>query len=337
MADHRKKRATMKDVAELAGVTQPTVSYVVNQTMNISQEVKDRVWAAIEELNYNPNVFARSLKTNRSNSIGILIPDISNSYYAAIIDQLEINLRKAGYVSIVATTRYDEENELESIRTINGYNVDAFIVCYQLRSKKGYDLLNHLDCPVVVLEGSKEKDDLIHIWTDNLFGGQQATEYLLKQGLRKIAYVGQTSHSEALFSREQGYRQAMSKWNLSETDYIFRTKSPLKKWTEGMEIGKNLLEAKVEGVIVSSDVISFGILQTFFKSGISIPKDISLISYDDIPMAGLFLPALSTMKQPIKKMCSYAVEALVVALTDKEVEDKIFKPTLILRETTNDM
>ena len=104
-----------------------------------------------------------------------------------------------------------------------------------------------------------------------------------------------------------------------------------------MEIGKNLLEAKVEGVIVSSDVISFGILQTFFKSGISIPKDISLISYDDIPMAGLFLPALSTMKQPIKKMCSYAVEALVVALTDKEVEDKIFKPTLILRETTNDM
>ena len=128
----RKGRPTMKDVAALAGVTQPTVSYVINGTATISEEVKEKVNRAIKELNYEPNYTARALKTNRSEIIGILIPDISNEYYSRMVSLISTMLRKRGYTTMVSSTNYEKDTEMDSLRKMLTYNVDGMIVAYCL-------------------------------------------------------------------------------------------------------------------------------------------------------------------------------------------------------------
>ena len=131
-----RKKPTMKDVAKLAGVTQPTVSYVINGTATISEEVRERVYKAIEELHYKPNYNAVALKTQRTRTIGIIIADITNAYYAHMVSLLEKELTRNGYLTLIGSTGYKERVETELIERFLDHNVEAFIICYELGDPK---------------------------------------------------------------------------------------------------------------------------------------------------------------------------------------------------------
>lgn len=329
-----KERPTMVDVANLAGVTQPTVSYVINGTANISDEVKERVKQAIKELNYKPNYSAIALKTNRSSTIGIIIPDITNAYYAVLVSAIEKLLIKEGYTITIHSTDYNEMMEENALKQLVAHNVEGIIVTYQFSNKWCWDYLRDSGKNTVVLEGGTACGNYPCINTDNHFGGYSATEFLLKQGKKRVAYVGQTSEIEALAERCQGYKDAMRDYGQMNKLLIYHSSGPGDKWKEGTAVGKKIRNADIDGVVVSSDVIAVGILKTFLMSGIKVPQDISVIGYDDIPLAELFVPALSTVAQPLEEMCRLTVEKLLRLIAGEKVENSLLKPRLILRETT---
>ncbi|MCQ5144546.1 LacI family DNA-binding transcriptional regulator [Enterocloster bolteae] len=329
-----KERPTMVDVANLAGVTQPTVSYVINGTANISDEVKERVNHAIKELNYKPNYLAIALKTNRSRTIGIIIPDITNTYYAVMVSMIEKLLIKEGYTIIINSTDYNKTMEENALKHLLSHNVEGVIITYQFSNQRCWDYLRDSGKSAVVLEGGSKCGEFACINTDNYFGGYTATEALLKQGKKKIAYVSQTSEIEALADRCQGYKDAMRDYGRMGDLLVYHSSGPGDKWKGGAAVGKKIRDADIDGVVVSSDVIAVGILKTILMSGIKVPQDISIIGYDDIPLAELFVPALSTVAQPLEEMCRLTVEKLLQLLAGEPVENSLIKPRLILRETT---
>ena len=325
-----KKRATMKDVAKLAGVTQPTVSYVINKTANISLEVTERLNQAIKELKYEPNYSAVALKTNRTRMIGVIIPDISNEYYAKLVNIVVSLLAENGYTLMIHSTSYCEDIEEQCVKSQLTYNVDGFIVMYQMRSQVCLDMLRDSGKKVVILEGGTQYKNISYINTDNLYGGYTATKYLLDQGRKNIVYIDQYDSLIALNARRDGYIKAMKEAGLYRKDLIFSTSKPGDKWEEGILLGRQLLLHDIDGIIVSSDIIAIGILKTFLMAGKKIPEEVALVGYDDVPLARLFMPALTTMEQPVEAMCKLAVQRII---GEKETGNKVFKPHLIIRET----
>jgi DNA-binding LacI/PurR family transcriptional regulator len=328
-----KKQPTMWDVARLAQVTQPTVSYVINNTANISNEVRKRVNRAIKELNYKPNYFARGLKTNKSNMIGIVVPDILNEFYACIVNDTEKMLLRERFSIVIQSTNYDAVFEEKGLHSLIDCNVEAVIFAYQPVGKDSYKILKEYGRPVVLLEGGLNCDGIPCINTDNFYGGWKAANYLLDQGKTRIAYIGQHSHIEALRDRRLGFYEAMKEHKLDDSFIEFETGDPGNKWDEGIKLGKELLRHPLDGIVVSSDVIAVGILKSFLTAGKKVPEDIAVIGYDDIPLAKLFVPSLTTVAQPLKEMCSMVVQKILQGLKGENITDELLKPELILRET----
>lgn len=323
----------MKDVAELAGVTQPTVSYVINGTATISDDVKERVYRAIQELGYKPNYNAIALKTKRSHVIGIIIPDITNAYYSVMVSLLEKKLTREGYTVVINSTMYKEKVERLILEKLLSHNVEAFIVTYQFSNIECWEILKESGKEVIAIEAGANGAMFPQIETDNYYGAYIATEYLLKSGRKKIAYISQKSNIDALKNREKGYEDALKKSSQKES-LILKTDVLKQKWEEGIAIGKELLDSSIDGIVVSSDEIAVGILKTLISSGVKVPIDKEIIGYDDIPVAKLFIPELTTVRQPMNDVCENAVKMLLKAIRGEHVDSIILKPELKIRMTT---
>jgi DNA-binding LacI/PurR family transcriptional regulator len=326
-----KKQPTMRDVAKLAEVTQPTVSYVINNTANISDEVRERVHRAIRELDYKPNYFARGLKTNKSNMIGIVVPDILNEFFAFIINETEKLLARENYGILIQSTNYDATLEEKALRSLVDYNVEAIIVAYQPGSRNSRTILRNYHWPVVIFEGGTACKGIPCINLDNFYGGWTATQYLLEQGRRRVAFIGQNSYIEALRDRCRGFLEAVKEYGASGE--VFETSGPGNKWEEGIRLGERIVRYPLDGIVVSSDVIAVGILKSFLTAGKRIPQDIAVVGYDDVPLARLVVPALTTMAQPVQDLCSIAVQKILRALKGEPITGELLRPRLIVRET----
>lgn len=305
-------RPTMKDVAKLAGVSQPTVSYVINGSASISDEVKRRVNDAIQALNYKPNYYAKALKTNTSESIGIIIPDIVNQYYARLLQIIEEGLHAKHYQIIIYSTSYDADIEEQSVRQLLSCNVYGVITLYQFTNIKCWDLLVSSGVSLVAIEGGSycAKLGIPCVNVDSHLGGYMATRYLLGRGCKRIAYIHQNSNIDALVERYSGYEEAMKQANLFQPNDIFITKTPDNKWVEGQTIGKRLAMLPFDGIVASSDIIAVGIIKELQLYGRKVPDDVAVVGYDNVPIAELFIPALTTVAQPLEDICSLVIEMI---------------------------
>jgi len=331
-----KDKPTMKDVAKLAGVSQPTVSYVINGSASISSEVKNRVNEAIKELNYKPNYYAKALKTNSSEIVGIIIPDILNQYYARLLQLLEEELHTKNYQVIIYSTAYNGRIEETSVRQLLSYNVHAIIALYQFTNKKCWDLLKAFNKPVVAIEGGSYCSEIgiPCINVDSHLGGYMATRHLLGMGKKRIAYIHQNSDIETLQERCDGYIEAMKAAGLYQPTDIFVTKNPNDKWNEGKILGKKLALHPYDGIIASSDLIAVGIIKELQRYGKLVPDQVAVIGYDDVPIAELFIPALTTIAQPLEEICAVAME--IIFNSDARFDSPpspTLQPKLIKRES----
>jgi len=331
-----KDNPTMKDVARLAGVSQPTVSYVINGSASISKEVKERVNEAIRQLNYKPNYYAKALKTNSTEIVGIIIPDIVNQYYARLLQLLEEDLHAKNYQVIIYSTSYNGKLEETSVRQLLAYNVHAVIALYQFSNKKCWDLLKAFGKPVVAIEGGSYCASLgiPCINVDSRLGGYMATRHLLGAGRRRIAYIHQNSDIEALQERREGYVEAMKAAGLFQSTDIFVTKNPNDKWNEGKLLGRKLALHPYDGIIVCSDLIAVGIIKELQRAGKQVPEQVAVVGYDDVPIAELFIPALTTIAQPLEEICAIAIE-IIFSAADRSADIPVptLQPKLVKRES----
>lgn len=326
----------MKDVAKIAGVTQPTVSHVINGTASISEAVKERVFAAIEELRYRPNALAKGLKTNSTKTIGLVMPDITNSYYACIAKEMERLLTEKGYMAFFSSTDYDKAREYKLIDKMMRYNVDGVFVMFEFLDKEPLKLLRQYGVPAVVLDGERDGYVKSHIYTDNELGGYLATKHLIERGRKRIAFASEKAAVLAIRERYEGYKRALSEAGLPLDDAIvIRDETLQYHFFAGHGYGEALAGKKIDAVFAATDTVALGILRTFFEQGIKTPRDIAVVGYDDLPFAKLITPALTTVEQPTDEIAAVALSELLAQIDGGDPQgETTVRPWLVVRETT---
>jgi LacI family transcriptional regulator len=324
---------TIKDVAEKAGVSQSTVSYVLNKKKKVKQITKDKIIKAAEELNYTPNLIARSLKTKKTNTIGIIIPDLSNIFFAEIIRGIENITNKHDFTIILCCTYDDIEKEKKYLNTLLMKDVDGLIV---IGTTKTHHLLRNVENLPIVVVDRKLGSDFMSILVNNKKGGFLATNHLLERKKNEIYLFTGPLSSSTCFDRMNGYIDALKQHGLDYNE-SFILECEL-SYEGGIKATETIIseKRKFDAIFAGNDLIALGTINTLIKKGYKVPEDVSIVGYDDISTASIFYPALTTIRQPKYLMGIKAAELIIDYINKKIIENNhiVFEPELIIRESS---
>ncbi|WP_239256392.1 LacI family DNA-binding transcriptional regulator [Listeria ilorinensis] len=323
--------ATIKDVAKQAGVSIATVSMVVNNKAgHITEKTKQKVFDAIQDLDYKPNYTARSLVSAESHTMGLLVPDITNPFFAELAKELENSLNQAGYITFLCNSCEESEREMRYVEELISRSVDGLIICGLTSLETTiFDELKLRGIPFLILDNRYALSDYsIHV--DDLTGGKIAAEYLLANGHTKTAFVGSQADFANIGERYRGYKETIER--ASGTVAGFRTDLTRKG---GQLIAHKVFDADVTAVFCSNDMIAVGLYDQAVASGIQIPDDLSIIGYDDITFADIVQPKLTTIRQPIPQIAAKTVEHLrkMIQKKDYSFKEEILPVSLIERDS----
>lgn len=329
-------RVTIKDVAKKVGVTPATVSMVINNNPKISQKTREKVLEAIKELNYHPNYIGRSLVKGKTNNIGVVASFFASLFALESVRGIEQVLRNTQYNLILYSTRGLEENEADLLQRIYyERRADGLIIISLKADKKIIEEFKKEGVPVVFIEELVEGAPTVKF--NNIKGAFLATEYMIKKGRKNIALVVGEKGLNAE-ERIKGYKDALNKYglNYNEENVINVVNY---SFEEGEEILDIILEkeSKIDGIFCAAgDITAIGIMDAAKNKGVKIPDDIAIIGYDDIYIANLTTPSLTTVRQPIMEMGKRSFELLLELLDGKTDSDgKIisFEPELVIRDS----
>ena len=313
----QKKITTVKDVARECGVSVTAVSLVLNdRASNISQKTKEKILEKAKELDYHPDATARSLATKKTNTIGVIIPDISNAFFAETVRNIQIELNEYGYDMFLCNSEEKFSNDIKYIKLFNSRNVDGLIITMsaetmgngnQLEIK---NLLDKCQIPYVLFDRFYDGDES-RVYVDNLKSGYDVAKYLIECGHREIGVITGPLHLNSSRDRLEGVKKALAE-NLIvlEEDNIINGKYDIESGKEG---AKQLLD-RVTAIFAFNDLQAYGVIETARKMNVSIPNDVSLVGFDDIFYSTVLDTRLTTVRQPIlemsKKLCSTLMQVI---------------------------
>ncbi len=324
--------ATLKDVAREAGLTVGTVSRILNNRGYISSNAREKVEEAMKKLNYRPNEVARSLHGKSTNTIGLIVPHIKHPYFAETISNLENQAYKKGYKILLCNSQSIREKEKEYIDICTGNRAAGLILCSGTVDTKMFE---QVEIPVITMERFLDNGTAC-VECDNKQGGELAAQKLIACGCKNLLHIGTigTVHMPADM-RTEGFREVCQRQGI-----VFVERSTEEEQYNNMEYDE-LLESvlrkypKTDGMFLSSDVMAAQALQICRKLGISVPDQMKIIGFDDVNIASLTTPQLTTIHQPVKEMAEIAVNLLHDAASGKLVPKRTVLPVrLIERETT---
>ncbi len=328
--------ATMKDVARQAGVSTSTVSHVINKNRFVSESVTKRVNDAVEELNYTPSALARSLKMNRTNTIGMLVTASNNPFYAEVVRGVERSCYERGYSLILCNTEGDLNRMNHSLETLLQKRVDGLLImCTEVQGPSKEILKRYPSVPMVMMDWSPYGSDGDIIQDNSLVGGEMATRYLIDSGFTRIACIAGPQDKSPAHYRYQGFIQAMKQASLPiiESYIIFSDF----EFAGGFDSMNKLLDldSPPQAIFAGNDAMAVGAYQAAFQRGLSIPKDISIIGYDDISLASYMIPPLTTIHQTKDELGKLAVEQLLHRMDNPDGEPTltVLTPKLIERQS----
>ena len=330
--------ATMKDVAKEAGLSLGTVSNVINNLSTVTEENRMKVMEAIKKLKYRPNIAARTLKTNTSKSIGLIIPDITNPFYPELARGVEDAAREFGYTVFLCNNDRDAIKERQYSDAFVEKNVDGIIL---VKSSLTYSVLNEIaeKCKIVLIDYSGENPQFDSIDVDDYKGAIQAMTFLHQNSHQRIAFIGGVPDSKSSKSRMQAYVNFLNEKKLKIDDLLI--KEGRFDWQSGYNAALELLNLPIPptAIFAANDLMAIGAIKAIRERHLQVPYDISVIGYDDIGMAALCTPELTTIRQPKYEMGTLSVEMLIKRVENAIVEEtvkiikKVMDTTLIVRES----
>ena len=303
--------ANIKDVAEKAGVSITTVSHVINETRYVSDDLKARVFGAMEALNYRPNTLARSLRSGRTRTIGLVIPDISNLFFAEISRKIEDKGFEYGYSVILCNTDDDHAKEKSYIDVLLEKQVDGIIFISAGAAKESIFKPMEVEIPIVVADRDMPSLTSDVVLIDNHKGGYDATRYLLSLNHKRIGCITGPSLATPSALRVEGFKHALEEAGILIDDSLIKIGNF--RYESGELCMRDLLKNAnpPTAVFVCNDMMALGAIRAIQESGKRIPEHISLVGFDNIPLSRAVYPALTTMAQPILDMAEMAVDLLV--------------------------
>ena len=331
------KRVTIKEVAQAAGVSTATVSYVLNDKESISDVTKEKVWLAIKELGYVPDLNARGLSTNASRLIGVVVPQteddqhlmFDNEFYSEILGSIELAARAEGYHVLVSGTDANENY----MRLARERNLDGIIIIGMYQDQF-FQQMKETGIPIVLID-SYCRDHYFHnIHIDDRYGSYLAVQHLISMGHRHLAFFcGQLKDDGVMQKRLAGYREGLEEAGIPyRREYIYEGTID---YESGVELAQRLIKKKqpVTGIVAAADVLAIGILKGLHGEGKDVPEDYSLVGFDDLKIARYVSPGLTTVRQDIPLKGKKAFEILLESIDDPELpkQEQILPLKLIER------
>lgn len=321
---------TIKDVAEKAGVTVTTVSRVLNNRGYISQETRDKVYRVMDELQYRPNEIARSLSRKRSMMLGVIIPTIAHPFFAEMTNYIENYAFSLGYKILLCNSRLDRVKEKEYINMLKSHRVDGMIMGSHTLDVQEYVKLRQ---PVITFD--RQIADIPYISSDNYQGGVMAAQLLLARGCRRIAHISGNLSLDVLGNRRlEGFFHTLREHSLEPI--VIELGTDVFESSDYERMIRSLFETEpeVDGLFASSDIIALHVMKVCSSLGIKVPEQMKLIGYDDIPLASLVEPELTTIRQPLEAMSRLAVDLIDKLIQGEKVPlENILPVTLVERKT----
>lgn len=324
--------STLKDVAELAGVSVSTVSYVMSGKKTVRPETLKRIQDAIKQVDYCPNLLASGLKTNLSKTIGVVVWDMQNNYCIEVLHVMEDMICKYGYCMIVCDSDQSPEKEKQNLRRLLARNIDGLILM-----GSGNNVLSsyrNAHVPIVCIDRAAD-EAFLTVQTDSVAGGQMGTEYLLSKGCKRILFLGYDLEFDFSRKRLLGYRQAMELAGLS--DMIRYEILPERSVRCAMDRMEKLLKEDFDydAVFGCIDYFAIGALNALIMHGYQVPEQILVLGFDGSSMGELSIKELTTVAQPKQALGKAAVEYLMRMIRKEKVEKKciLMEPYILERET----
>lgn len=333
-------KVTIKDIAKIAGVSTATISKVLNKKdKDISEPTRQKILNIAKEYNYIPNTMARSLVTQKTKTIGLIIPDITNPFFPEIARGAEDKASEVGYNIIFCNTDDNLEKEEKYINMLMEKMVDGIIFTQSAKRKEELKNLKLRSLPIISIDRDMKYEEIKgKVLVDNFKGAYDGVKHLLERGSRKIIFITGALNTNTSIERLEGYKKALESFEIPfDENYVLEGKYR-SEW--GFEAVQMLFEKNVEfdAVFCGNDLIALSVMKALKDAGKSIPKDVKVLGFDDIYMAKLAEPELSTVRQPNYKMGYKAVELLIDIIENpskKDREEKIILETeLIIRKST---
>jgi LacI family purine nucleotide synthesis repressor len=334
--------ATIKDVAKMAGVSTTTVSHVINKTRFVAEATQERVNQAVKSLNYAPSAVARSLKCNTTRTIGMLVTQSTNPFFAEVVDGVESYCYRQGYTLILCNTGGLYEKQRDYIRMLAEKRVDGILVmCSDLTEELREMLDSHPSIPKVVMDWGPESSPADKIIDNSEEGGYIATHHLIKNGHSKIACMTGQAEKLACIERVAGYQRALKEAEIDfKPEYIFEGNFECDTAVEAADkLASMPIEDRPTAVFCFNDIMALGMISRLQQHNLKVPDDISIIGYDNIDLAAYFSPPLTTIHQPKRRVGKTAFEILLERINDKEHDRRIFEmhPELVERASVKNL
>ncbi|HEX6446082.1 MAG TPA: LacI family DNA-binding transcriptional regulator [Streptosporangiales bacterium] len=323
-----------KDVAELAGVSPAVVSYVLNGgPRSVASQTRARVLAAIEQLDYRPNGIARSLRVNRTMTLGLVIPDTSNPYFAQLARAVEESAFAAGYTLLIGNATESQARQTTYVRTFLQRQVDGLLLVPAHGSPTCLEELRDSQKPWVVLDRRlRDLHDVPHVLVDNRGGAKAVTEHLIEHGRRTVACIAGPRDLMPTTDRVAGWRSALRDAGMRPTKALVRH-APFGR-RAGYEAALDLFAGDPpDAVFVASDEQALGVLRALAELGLGCPDDVAVASFDGIAQAAYSVPALTTMAQPFRRLGQEGLTHLLLRMADPAAapRESVLPVTLVAR------
>jgi LacI family transcriptional regulator len=328
--------ATIKDIAKKANVSYGTVSRALNNKYGVKKETRDRVLAVAAKIGYSPNAIARGLVKKSTHSIGLVIPDILNPFYPGVACSIEDKALKSGYSVFFCNTNHDKKREIQSLELLAEKRVDGIILAPGLEDSNVPGSLVDGDIPIVHICRRYVEPSKSFVVIDDERGGFLATKHLIERGYKTIGFIGAKDQNRDLDERFKGYQQAFRKFGF-QIDERYVYSSDFQRQTGYRIVRKMLADGDYpRAIFTENDILALGAIQAIREVGLSIPADIAIVGFDDIPFAAFPEVQLTTIRQPKNEMGEIAVSILLDQMSARNTEPRkvILEPQLIVRKSS---
>lgn len=331
-----KRKTRIKDIAELTQLSISTVSRIINgkaAEFRIGKKSQKLVLETARELNYKADFAAVSLQSGKNNSIALLIPSLSNPFFATMASEINKNLRNEGFITVLSESNEDLNNEKDILKSLMKRNIEGLIIVPSGDQYEHIIKLRDEGLPVICIDRYFEKSDIPYVSTDNYDGAYNATTYLVENGHTEISVIQGVKHSVPNQQREKGFRDAMNDnglnaLNITGNDFTIQN---------GYLETKLLLQKKIRptAIFTFSNTIALGCLKALREENIKIPEDISLITFDDHPYLEFLSTPLSCVVQPEIDIAKLAIRFLFSLINGSPLETQqvLLKPELKIRDS----
>ena len=334
------KSISIKEIAKLANVSVATVSRVINNNGRFSEKTREKVEAIIKEYGYTTNIAAKSLRTSKSKTIGLIVPNIDNAWFSQVALAIENYFFDNSYSVFICNTSQDEQKEIAYFKSLDSKMVDGIICISGIEEIPTHFLTR--DIPIVCIDRKpKDHSEAYYVESDHYSGGYQATEELIHQGCKHIAILSRNKSLSVNRQRLQGYRDALEAHNMDfNKDLEILLDIDQANYEGARQATNELIKSGTvfDGIFATNDWRAYGALVALLENDIKVPEQVKIIGFDDIFIASASHPTLSTIRQDTDALAKTASELLLNLMNEENTEDLqkryILPVEVIRREST---